>query len=358
MKKITKQFLFTSLSILSLTVISCNNDDATGKSTLEVVKGITGSVSLNPGLLSTQTVEEPKNFRDSKLNETLSYSYVVTIDKPQTVDIHVTVVQVSGSATEGSDFKFDNDLLIPAFETSVTGTITILSDETVEGDEDLTLQIGTASTSNATLVPTTVSFKIKNFLSPDLEFTFGYNQPLEIYGAPAGLTLYNISAGPTNPYDMDYYIFDESLNILDFNEAASAAEPEKLLVSDLATLPDGSANPAYLADGTYYIFYSLYTDATLSVIEDFTPIDVPTTVDYIRRGGIAAGTFVQEADFVPTTKSGPGASDFVLSFKKLNGIYSLMGSDPTLAPFASGRFVDVKNKVKSAIANAKMHHRN
>ena len=353
MKKITKQFLFTSLSILSLTVIGCNKDDATGESTLEVVKGITGSVTLNPGLMTSQTVNEPKNFRNPTLNETLIYSYKVTIDKPQSIDTHITVAQVSGSATEGSDLKFDKDLLIPAFQTSVDGTITILSDAAIEGDEDVTLQIGTASTSNATITSSSVSFIIKNYLSPNLEFTFGYNQPLPIPGT-TGLTLYNVFGGG-NPYDMDYFVLDEAFNDTGLYEAATGAEPERLIISDLMTNPDNSANASYLADGTYYIFYSLYSDATLSTIEDFTPVDVPTTVDYLRRGGIAAGTFVQEADFVPTTKATPGDTNFVISFTKLAGVYTLNNSIPQV--IASGRS-SIKDKLNVAVANARRNHKN
>lgn len=345
MKKITKQFLFTSLSIFALAVVSCSKDDATGESTLEVTKGITGSITLNPGLLNTQTVDEPKNFRDASLNETLDYSYKVTIDKPQTVDVVVSIAQTAGSATEGFDFEYDKTLTIPAFSTSAVGTISILSDAIKEGDEDFTLQLGTASTSNANLVSTSVSFTIKNFLSPDLEFTFGYNQPLAIYGAPAGLTLYNVAAG-NNTYDMDYLVLDDQFNDTGIYEAATGAEPEKLIV-----------NPTLLQDGTYYIFYSLYSDATLSTIQDFTPIDVPTTVDYIRRGGIAAGTFVQETDFIPTTKAAPGDSNFVVSFTMLNGVYTINNSIPLV--IASGRMSSsLKEKIKVAVANARRNHKN
>ena len=350
MKKITKQFLFTSLSILALSVISCDKEDATGASTLGVVKGINGSVALNPGLLASQTVNEPKNFKDATLNETLSYSYKVTIDKPQTVDVHVAVKQVSGSASEGSDFKFDKDLLIPAFATSVEGKITILSDATVEGDEDFTLEIGTVSTSNATLAPTEIKFIIKNFLSPKLEFTFGYNQPLAIPGV-SGLTLYNISAGPNNPYDMDYFILDEQFNDTGLYDAASSKEPESISISN--SISDAN----YLADGIYYAFYSLYTDATLSTIQDFTPISVPTTVDYIRRGGITSGTFIQESTFVPTTKAAPGDTNFVISFTMLNGVYTLNNSIPQV--IASGRMSSsIKDKLKVAVANARRNHKN
>jgi len=154
---------------------------------------------------------------------------------------------------------------------------------------------------------------------------------------------------------IDYFVLDESFNDTGLYEAASAAEPEKLIVSDLMTLPDGSANGSYLADGTYYIFYSLYSDATLSTIPDFTPVDVPTTVDYIRRGRIAPGTFVQEADFVPTTKATAGDTNFVISFTKLAGVYTLNNSIPQV--IASGRS-SIKDKLNAAVANARRNHKN
>ena len=351
MKKITKQFLFTALGVFAFTVIGCQNDDATGDSVLMVTKGIIGSTTLTAPLLATQNIIEPRSSIDDG-DETVSYSYTVNIDKPQVVPTLVNVKQISGSA-DSDDFTFDDKLYIPAYATSVTGTITINGDVTVEGDEDFTLQIGDETTANSTLAPTTVKFSIKNYLSPDLEFTFGYNQPLPIPGT-TGLTLYNVFGGG-NPYDMDYFVLDEAFNDTGLYEAASLAEPEKLIISDLMTNADGSANASYLADGTYYIFYSLYSDATLSTIEDFTPVDVPTTVDYIRRGGIAPGTFVQEADFVPTTKATPGDTNFVISFTKLAGVYTLNNSIPQV--IASGRS-SIKDKLNVAVANARRNHKN
>lgn len=193
-------------------------------------------------------------------------------------------------------------------------------------------------------------FTTVNYLSPNLEFTFNYDQPLAIPGI-TGLTLYNISAAG-NSYDMDYFVLDAGFNDVGLYEAAGAAEPEQLTISDLQTNPDGSANGSYLADGTYYIYYSLFSDATLSTIADFTPISVPTTVDYVRQGGTLSGTFVQEADFVPTTKATPGATNFVLSFTKLNGIYTLNNSVPQV--IASGRF---SNNIKSVIEQARKNRR-
>lgn len=342
MKKTIKQLLYTSLGLLALLSSSCNNnDDNTGDSVLLVNKSSVSTI-LDAPLLATQTVNE---------GDEGVYSFTVSIPQASTVDIAVDVKQISGSANS-DDFEFDNQVIIPAYSKSATGTISILNDDLIEGDENFTLQIGTVSVANATLVPTTVSFTIKNFLSPDLEFTFGYNQPLAIPGV-SGLTLYNVSAGGV-PYDMDYFVLDEAFNDTGLYQAASSAEPEKLNVSDLMTNADGSPNASYLADGTYYIFYSLYSDATLSTIQDFTPVDVPTTVDYIRRGGIAAGTFVQEKDFVPTTKAAPGDTNFVISFTKLAGVYTLNNSIPEV--IASGRS-SIKDKLNIAVANARRNHK-
>ena len=193
-------------------------------------------------------------------------------------------------------------------------------------------------------------FTTVNFLSPNLEFTFNYNQPLAIPGT-SGLTLYNITSGATG-YDMDYLVLDDSFTDTGLYEATTAAEPEHLTISNTPTNPDNSPNASYLIDGTYYIFYSLYTNATLSTIADFTPIDVPTTVDYVRQGGTLSGTFVQEADFVPTTKAAIGDTNFVLSFTKLNGVYTLNNSIPQV--IASGRFTkNIKNIIDEARINRK-----
>jgi hypothetical protein len=356
MKKITNKFLFASVSILALSFTSCSKDDATGQSTIEVVKGITGSVALKSGLLNEQTVNEPRNFRDTDLNEKLEYSFVVSIDKPQSVDIHVAVAQIAGSAEEGSDFVFDKDLVIPAYETSVEGTITILSDPTVEGDEDLKLQIGTASTSNATLAPTTVAFTIKNYLSPDLEFVFDYEQKLNLFGDfSAGYTLY--TQFTTDLFNMDYYVYDASFNDTGLYEAQSLPRgSEKLIISD------DSASASYLPDGTYYIIYYIYKN-NFGTNLNFGSTEVPTKINYLRRGGIKSGTyepstFDYDNGLVPTTLSPEGDSNAILSFTKLNGVYTILSIDPIADPVASGKLANIKEKLKVAVANARRNHKN
>lgn len=195
-------------------------------------------------------------------------------------------------------------------------------------------------------------FTTVNFFSPNLEFTFNYNQPLAVPGTSTGqVTLYNINVNGLN-YDMDYFVLDAQFNNTGLYEAASGAEPEHLTISDIATNTDGSPNTNYLADGTYYIFYNLYSAAAIATIPNFSHINVPTTVDYVRQGGNLSGTFVQESAFVPTTAAAEGDSNFVLSFTKLNGVYTLNNSVPEV--IASGRF---SNNIKNRIVQARKNRR-
>lgn len=329
MKKITKQFLFCALSLSALTFVSCDDDDATGYSTLEVTEGVVGTTTLTAPLMASQTVNEPIN----AASETVYY-YTITTNLPQSVDIHVGVKQIAGSATADEDYKFDNDIVIPAYATTATGSITILNDCLKEDTEDLTLQIGLANTSNATLAATTVSFVINNTLSDDLEFTFNFNQPFSISG-----TNYNLcAAGSSNyGYDMDFFVVNSADVVLPLYGAATGACAEHLVV-DTSTLPDGE----------YDIVYDIYDDGGLAgVYHD--PFDIPVTVDYVRCGAIDSAVFEQESQFVANSTDGSG-SDYVIGFTILNGVVTITNSADQV--LASGRNA---NKIKAAIAKAKLN---
>lgn len=156
MKNILKNKLFLSLALSSLMIISCDNDDATGYSNLEVAQGVVGTISFDGTLAATQTVQEAIE------NE---YSYTITLNKPQVVDIHVSIKKTEGTATEDEDFEFDHEVIIPAYSTSASGTLKILNDDVEEGDETFTLSISGINTSNATIATKTVSFTIKDCFS-------------------------------------------------------------------------------------------------------------------------------------------------------------------------------------------------
>ncbi len=152
MKKITKQFLFTVLSLSCLLFVGCYEEDLTGASSLEVATGVQGTISFVAPLTATKTVNE-------SAKET--FEFTVTLTKPQSADVHVTVSQIAGNA-DSDDFKFTNDVVIPAYATKATGTISISNDDIQEGTETFTLQIGDVNTSNASVAQKTVTITILN----------------------------------------------------------------------------------------------------------------------------------------------------------------------------------------------------
>jgi hypothetical protein len=155
MKRIYKQFLFSALSLTALLFVSCDKDDATGKSTLEVSQNL--KLSVTTDFASPVTIIEGDN----------EYKFTVNIDKPQSVDVVVKVFQIAGTAS-GSDYAVDSQITIPAYQLSATGTLTILKDKLKESIETLTLQVGDVTTSNASLTPITVSFNIQNYTEGSL----------------------------------------------------------------------------------------------------------------------------------------------------------------------------------------------
>jgi len=320
MKKITKQFLFCALSLSALTFTSCNEDDNTGKSTLEIANGVVGTIDTPFGTdLTVDEVDED------------TFEYTITLDKPQSVNVDVRVVQVGGTA-DADDYELSNDIItIPAYATSATGSIKILNDDTVESTEDLTLQIGTVTTSNATIEPKTLHFTINNYLSNELELTLNFSKSFSIAGT--GYTICGIG------YDMDFYLLDDTLADTGNYDAATGACPEHLVL-DATTL----------ADGVYHIYYDIYDDGGLSgVYHD--PFTLPLTVDYMRSGGITAGTFAQESAYAPTSTDGTG-SGYVMTVEVAGGVFTLKNSVPEV--IASGR---AASKAKAAIANARKHRR-
>lgn len=164
MKKMKKLKLFSALLLSTLFLASCDNDDATGESTLEVAEGVTGTISLVSPLTSSQTVREADED---------TFDFTITLNKPQAIDIHISIVQIDGTA-DGDDFEFDNDIVIPAYTLTGSGSISIHNDSLDEDDETVTLRIGNVNTSNATVASSIVTFVINDCYS-DLAGTYPYS---------------------------------------------------------------------------------------------------------------------------------------------------------------------------------------
>lgn len=151
MKNINKYLYFGIVSFLSLSISSCDDKgNATGDSTLEVATDVVASVqaSFENDVNSTEVDE-------------MTYTYTVTLNKPQSKDVHIAVSQIDGLA-DSHDYEFDSTLVIPAYSTSVTGQVKVLNDAEEEATESFTLQIGDISTANVALVPKTFKINILN----------------------------------------------------------------------------------------------------------------------------------------------------------------------------------------------------
>lgn len=305
MKKITKNFIFSALSMTALLFVGCQEEpELTGQSTVEVAQNVTGTIAFVAPLAATQTVNEKNAGK---------YQYKLNISNAQPVDIFVKVKVKSGTAVRGEDYDFDDQLLIKAYTTSATGNITILSDLDFEPTENFVLEIGgDVNISNASIPASTISFNIVNGLSDDLELTFNFNKSF-LDGAVAK-TLCGIK------YDMDFYVLDSNGDDTGIYDAASSGCPEHLTVS-----------PSEFPDGTYDIYYDIWRTEGLNTMN--TPeFVIPITVDYFRGGGNPAsnGTFTQEAKFAPTSKTVQGTMfEFVVSIEVKNGVYTLKNSVPT-----------------------------
>ncbi len=313
MKKIKlNYYLLFSLLVTGVVLTSCNTDDATGDSTLVVADNVSGIVVTDFDSSATINVNE---------SDEEEFTYTVTLDQAQPVDIHVHVVQTAGDATADEDFEFESDLLIPAYTTSVTGSITILNDDTVEGMESFTLEIGDR-TSNASVAVRSVSFTINNFESSDLDLYLTFGKEF-LFG---GENLEMCDIG----YDMDYLVLDDTFSDIGNYTGATGACPTEHVVLSVDPSSDN-----YVADGTYYIIYSIYDDGGLDGLYHEV-FDIPTSVEYLRSGLITEGSFDQEAAFVPTSISGNGDENLVCVVEVLNGVFTIKYSDETTV-IASGR---------------------
>ena len=305
MKKYKLNYLLLSLLATGVLFTSCNTDDATGDSVIEVNDGAATVVPVSQNVTMNAVNAVNEGGHDKVL------TYAVTLQKVQPVDIYVNVSFVDGTATEDDDFEYDHSVLIPAWSLSGEGTITILGDNEVESMETFTLKIGSVYDANIALVDTTVSFEITDF--GDLTLTFDWNRSV-----------------PGYPFDLCDIGYDVDVLLLDSNGdqaesatwvAATGACPETMTLSISEIAADG------LLDGVYTIIFNVYDDAGLSGAGITPAFDIPMTVSYTRDNSGFAGSFVQDAS--DTVDSDFGATPgydviniYVATLTVENGIYT------------------------------------
>lgn len=321
------KFPLLTLTLGLLSLSSCENEDTTGYSNL-IVNDITGSVTpSSTNLIFDTTINVSEGDEDT-------FEYTVTLSDVQPVDIHVKISQVDGDAILGEDVEAE-ELVIPAYSLSGTGTIKVLTDCAIEADETITIKIGGETVANAEIAEKLVKLNIQNNNSTVLDFYFNFNQNI-VYGNPATETsLCNLG------YDIDFYVFDGDLNDMGIYDAATGNCQEHLPLET-----------ADLADGTYYIYYDLYDSVDIETFFNGTEnFAIPITVDYSKCGSLNESQFLQESAFHIQSSQATG-SDYVLTIEIMNGVVTLKNSGDDI--IAAGRFSQSKKlKIKSEIEKAR-----
>lgn len=321
MKKITKQILFLALSLSAFTLVSCDdeydnlNDDATGESTLQVSTGVVGTINLT-GFSNSQTVAEADNV----------YTYTVTLNSPQSVDVYVDViVTASNNAVVGEDFDYSNKVIIPAYTLVGKGEIDLINNCDNTSNSSFTLQIGTQTTSNASVTPSTVTFNVTNFVGTDLELALSNDFLVVVEGVEYTSCQFG--------YDADYLVFDADFNVMDYVFTANCTEFITMSTEDYA-------------DGTYFIAENIYADGGLSNLEGIDEFPIPVEMVYDRCGSDLKGTHVEQT---ATSSTGPDNSAIYLVATVVvsNGVFTLY--DAADVEFASGKSAN-KSKIQAAIA--------
>ncbi len=168
MKNLKKIIFYIAIACSTLFFVACDNEDATGYSTVNIVSGVTGTVNV-PFAPNLEVVESDEGV----------YSYTVTLSKPQVVPVMINIIQVGGTALAKTDdidgdFDFDKTIIIPAFATSGSGTFTIFYDADEEVQENFTLRISDNRTANASVPSKDITVKINNSCVSELGGTYSY----------------------------------------------------------------------------------------------------------------------------------------------------------------------------------------
>lgn len=240
------------------TFVGCDKEDYTGASTLVPVSGVTGSLSWD--------TTPPA----SMVEEDVVYTFTVTLDKPQVVDVAIDISAVGGTAIEDEDFKIDHSITIPAYYTTASGKFTIFADKHAEETETVSIRIGSERTANATFEPQTVTVELENLVSPDLELSLGWDGTVitSVSGAEAHLC---------SDVDLDFFLADADGNFVAV--AATASCPETLILSGLA-------------DGEYTLLADLWANG-VHPADTTLVVPFPITLDYCQVGK-TAGTLKQQ----------------------------------------------------------------
>jgi len=255
-----KKILYIIIPLLTFAIISCDKDDYTGDSTAKP-KNSTATV----------TFDLPSEVEDK---DTV-FTYTVTIDPPQIVDLHIPVRALSdGTAVEGEDFSLDHTLVISALSTSATGSFTVINNCDIDEGETVAIEIGNSETSNINLTQNTYNINLNNYESKSLDIYATWLDTISVnraYWNNIDTLIEEQEFILCNSVDIDMYLLDADGNNLLEYDGATGECVEHLVLQDLS-------------DGVYTLQANLWSsDVPLDTLlmDKFT---FPITVNFFQCG--------------------------------------------------------------------------
>jgi len=245
----------------SLLAFACDKDELTGDS------------MLTPTSPTVSIMVEDSEVAFTEKDST--FTYTIELSEPQITDVAVTVKQIAGDATLGSDFTIgSSQVIIPANSTSATASVSVAADAIPEGTETFTIQIGDDATGNAEITPATIHFSIANVTEGDLHLHTAWDVDFtDATGTPLAAT---------DVADMILYITDENGTIV---ETVDGAAFEDYVL------------PADAPDGEYGVSMGIYGVVDPGDLGTVPPLTI--TLSYQQAGVTEETTLLFPAAFSP-----------------------------------------------------------
>jgi hypothetical protein len=319
-----KNILFSGLlaSVILVTASCTEQDPATGASTLS---------ASSPNV--TIQADDFQNIPGVEADAT--YTYTINLSEPQIADVKFEVFQSGGTATEHEDFDLgESSIVIPAYETSASGSLTIYGDTEPEDQETLQITIGDASTANVNFTPQVYDFVLDNFVSDVLDISFDFCIDV-VFGGD--VYLWSDFGGDIDVLISsvdDFDINDPWASALPYYGAATGDCPEHLTL-----------DKAELGDGEYVLWHDLYGNVNSGFWESKL---VNVTATFVQAG-LFRKTVVQD-DSQAQNVQDPGGADGNYAGTRVNGIVAyvtIAGDDYIIKDYdgnevLSGKMVDGK----------------
>ena len=320
-----KNILFSGLlaSVILVTASCTDQEPATGAAT---ISASSPNVTIN--------ADDFQNVPGVEADGT--YTYTITLSEPQIADVKFEVYQSGGTATAHEDYDLgESSIIIPAYETSATGSITFYADTDPEETETLQITVGDETTANVNFTPQEYDFVLDNFESEFLDCSFAFCEEVTFSGTQY---IWSDLGG-----DADVYLSEAEG--FDINDPWNSNVVEEVFTTDCPEIMTLEA--AELGDGTYIFWHEIWENLNSSFWE---PQLIPITATFTQAGVFKKTVIQDESQAIDVTL--PGFADDDYEGTVIHGAIAMLTiagdayiiSDYEGNEIASGKMVDGKMK--------------